>query len=84
MTVYRDGKRPGRDRSDARSTIDDLIAKLRESPDVGSADRFSAEELALLEEAMGRVAEERLGSVLKDNPLDGKKVDKVFDREEKP
>ena len=82
MAVYRDGKaRKGR--RAARSTIDDLIAKLRETPDMGSTDRFSAEEMALLEEAMGRVADERLSSVLKDNPLDGKKVEKVFDREEK-
>jgi hypothetical protein len=33
---------------------------------------------------MGRVAEERIGEVMRDNPLEGKEVGKVFDREERP
>lgn len=83
MSVYKDGKRLGAARAEADATLDALLKKLRQSPEsVGDASRFTEAELAYLETAMGKLAEEHLGQIMGENPLSGKAVDKVFEKED--
>jgi len=81
--IYRDGKhRHSAAAAKSDATLDVLLRKLRESPEsIGDARRFTEAELAYLQAAMGRLAEEHLGQIMGGDPLSGKQVEKVFEKE---